>query len=425
METNETFHISVLSVKLNISNFTEERCVNSCLYLKGCVSEDLCRQHVLDHVFPTPIEWVFICVYAVIFIVGLGGNALVCYVVWTSHHMRTFVNIFIVNLAIADFLVILVCLPPTVLADATETWYLGTTMCKVVPFLQTLSVSVSVTTLSAISVERYFVICHPLKLRLTPSTITICIVGIWFSGILISLPELLYQSLNRTLDKNITEYLLYCKMSMTDVEIKGYQIFLLTALYFIPMCLMAFTYSNISHRLWKNNIPGTDVAGLRRGSGSARSATVLAGTENRIFSRRRAAKMLMTIVIIFALCYLPVHLLNIIRHTDVLHTVNPKIVSVIALFSHGLCYFNSAINPVIYNFMSAKFQKEFKAALLCCRRPLRKRVKLPTTFYSSSRKRSSLNRTEQFTLNSLSTRQAWLNNPPILPKTQQLDDLLA
>lgn len=136
MEKNETFHIPVLNFNLSTSNFTEEKCVNSCLYLKGCVSEESCRQHVLDHVFPTPIEWVFICVYVIIFIVGLGGNALVCYVVWTSHHMRTFVNIFIVNLAIADFLVILICLPPTLLADTTETWYLGTTMCKVVPFLQ-------------------------------------------------------------------------------------------------------------------------------------------------------------------------------------------------------------------------------------------------------------------------------------------------
>lgn len=50
--------------------------------------------------------------------------------------MQTFVNMFIFNLAVADFLVILVCLPSTMMADVTETWYLGETMCKVVPFLQ-------------------------------------------------------------------------------------------------------------------------------------------------------------------------------------------------------------------------------------------------------------------------------------------------
>lgn len=113
-----------------------QNCVNSCLYLLGCVSADVCRNHVLQHVYPTTTEWIFICLFVVVFVVGLCGNGLVCYVVRRSHHMRTSVNIFIVNLALADFLVILVCLPPTVLADATETWYLGETMCKIVPFLQ-------------------------------------------------------------------------------------------------------------------------------------------------------------------------------------------------------------------------------------------------------------------------------------------------
>lgn len=50
--------------------------------------------------------------------------------------MRTVTNIFIVNLAVADFLVILFCLPPTVVWDVTMTWYFGETMCKVVLYFQ-------------------------------------------------------------------------------------------------------------------------------------------------------------------------------------------------------------------------------------------------------------------------------------------------
>lgn len=50
--------------------------------------------------------------------------------------MRTVTNIFIVNLAVADFFVILLCLPPTVVWDVTETWFLGETLCKVVPYFQ-------------------------------------------------------------------------------------------------------------------------------------------------------------------------------------------------------------------------------------------------------------------------------------------------
>lgn len=50
--------------------------------------------------------------------------------------MRTVTNIFIVNLAIADLLVIILCLPPTVVWDVSETWFLGSSMCKAILYLQ-------------------------------------------------------------------------------------------------------------------------------------------------------------------------------------------------------------------------------------------------------------------------------------------------
>ncbi len=54
-----------------------------------------------------------------IFFVGIIGNLLVIIVVAKNAHMRTITNIFIVNLAIGDFLVILICLPPTMINDIT------------------------------------------------------------------------------------------------------------------------------------------------------------------------------------------------------------------------------------------------------------------------------------------------------------------
>jgi hypothetical protein len=55
----------------------------------------------------------------IIFIVGIIGNLLVILVVAKNAHMRTITNIFIVNLAIGDFLVVLICLPPTMINDIT------------------------------------------------------------------------------------------------------------------------------------------------------------------------------------------------------------------------------------------------------------------------------------------------------------------
>lgn len=50
--------------------------------------------------------------------------------------MRTVTNYFIVNLSLADVLVTIMCLPATLVVDITETWFLGDSLCKVIPYLQ-------------------------------------------------------------------------------------------------------------------------------------------------------------------------------------------------------------------------------------------------------------------------------------------------
>ena len=88
------------------------------------------------YIFPTPFEWVLIALYIIVFIIGLAGNFLVCFAVLHNQHMHSVTNLFIVNLAGADFLVLFICLPPTVLGDVTETWYMGAVLCKIVQYLQ-------------------------------------------------------------------------------------------------------------------------------------------------------------------------------------------------------------------------------------------------------------------------------------------------
>ncbi|GBN74335.1 Orexin receptor type 2, partial [Araneus ventricosus] len=101
-----------------------------------CVSDEDYLAMIQDYIYPTPLEWILISLHIVVFIVGLVGNALVCVSVYRNHTMRTVTNYFIVNLALADFLVILFCLPPTVLWDVTETWFFGSVTCKLVLYLQ-------------------------------------------------------------------------------------------------------------------------------------------------------------------------------------------------------------------------------------------------------------------------------------------------
>ena len=83
---------------------------------------------------PTPPEYIVISstiLYAIIFIVGIVGNILVVVVISCSRRMKTTVNMYLVNLCIADMLVILVCMPTTLVDIFTkEVWVFGKFMCK-------------------------------------------------------------------------------------------------------------------------------------------------------------------------------------------------------------------------------------------------------------------------------------------------------
>lgn len=84
----------------------------------------------------TTLEWIISAIYLLVFITGVGGNFLVGYAVWRNKYLRTITNFFLTNLAVADFLTILICLPPSFAQTIFETWFLGDVMCKIVIYLQ-------------------------------------------------------------------------------------------------------------------------------------------------------------------------------------------------------------------------------------------------------------------------------------------------
>ena len=40
---------------------------------------------IVAYIFPTRFEWLLVVTYAVLFVVGLAGNLLVCFAVWRNH----------------------------------------------------------------------------------------------------------------------------------------------------------------------------------------------------------------------------------------------------------------------------------------------------------------------------------------------------
>ena len=125
--------------------------------------------------------------YSAITIIGAVGNILICIAILrrSQHKISEY---FIFNLAVTDLLVCALSIPLDITERVVGFWPYGTVLCKIVYPFQTVLMSVSVSTLLAMSLERYRVIIHPFKPRIKVHNSCIIIAAIWVGSLLLVSP---------------------------------------------------------------------------------------------------------------------------------------------------------------------------------------------------------------------------------------------
>lgn len=94
-------------------------------------------------------------IFSAVFLVSVTGNILVCLVIFKTPRMRTTRNYLLVNLAMSDLTVSLLCIPFDVVLKITHPhWPLGAAMCNILWPGMTLVTNCSSATLAAISLDR-------------------------------------------------------------------------------------------------------------------------------------------------------------------------------------------------------------------------------------------------------------------------------
>lgn len=86
--------------------------------------------------------------------------------------------------------------------------------------------------------------------------------------------------------------------------------------------------------------------------------------------------MLVTIIVLFMICWGPVTTNNLLVAFDVLDTLHMGALKPIRQAFYVLSYINSCVNPIVYGFMSKNFRKAFIMALgyLCLGRRRQRRT---------------------------------------------------
>ncbi|XP_067648464.1 uncharacterized protein Rh7 [Eurosta solidaginis] len=105
--------------------------------------------------------YIMAIVYAILTSIGCLGNSLVIYMFLRCKSLRTPANTLVINLAVSDLLMLLKC-PIAIYNNFKQGPALGDAACRIYGFLGGLSGTASIATLTAIALDRYNVVVHPL-----------------------------------------------------------------------------------------------------------------------------------------------------------------------------------------------------------------------------------------------------------------------
>ncbi|KAK1791182.1 hypothetical protein P4O66_013145, partial [Electrophorus voltai] len=337
-----------------------------------------------------------------VFVVGIVGNATLLWIIYQHKCMRNGPNALIASLALGDLIYIIIDIPITVYKvghsptidipitiykvghsstidipitvykvghsptiDIPITVYkllvrrwplvdypFGRVLCKMVPFIQKASVGITILNLCALSIDRYRAVVSWSRVQGVgiPLVTAIEIVGIWVLSIILAVPEAVVFDITPFRYYNITD--LTCMMKPESAFMQFYikaKVWWLFGLYFCaPLACTAFFYTLMTSEM------------LNHRKGSLRIAL-----SDHLKQRREVARAVFCMVLIFALCWFPLHLGRILKETmedphDDRRCDLYNFLLVLDYVGINLASVNSCINPIILYFVSKKFNNCFK-----------------------------------------------------------------
>jgi hypothetical protein len=296
-------------------------------------------------------------IQSVIFIIGCLGNGVLLAVFATHKGMRTPPNHMVFNLAVGDFLSLINNVLIYDLLDVSGgTWHYGLALCRFYRFVRHLCLGVTVYSIVVISAQRFFALrvffkWHSYGCRLTKKYKSLLVIAfVWLLASVVALPRTVNSGVynNRCLGYGLQDLGGYYRL-VNSID--------LVALCFVPLVIIAVLSGATAWRIIDsiNYMPGET-----------------AGKQKVKQARLLSSNILISLVVVFALCYVPYFLyaflnawftLNVDKSTDWL----------IDYFTFSLIFANACFNPIAVYLASRKYRFHMNKYLLCkCRQQVDK-----------------------------------------------------
>ncbi|XP_054165787.1 G-protein coupled receptor 83-like [Oppia nitens] len=290
-------------------------------------------------------NYTVIIIYGIIVLISLFGNLLVCFVIMKNKTMRTKTNILMANITISGLMITVFNIPFNIARILLNDWPFGVVLCKLLPAIQVTSVYVSTFTMTIIAIDRYQAINTRFYRRISnvlPISITIKI--IWIFAAIFSTPELIF---NKLVDFKLIGQTRCNTVYPSPSAIISQLITVLTfsTQYLIPLAITTGAYVKIINKICRKYRHRTNDIQKR-----------IKRTDQKII------KMLAFVVIVFAICWLPLNLFHIYSDfsKDIIRYDSILFYSCHMLAMSSVCY-----NPFIYFGLNKHFRREIGQLFRC------------------------------------------------------------
>ncbi|KPP74765.1 leukotriene B4 receptor 1-like [Scleropages formosus] len=270
-------------------------------------------------------------ILSISFLVGTPGNILVIWTILQHVKKRSHTVMLILHLAIADLLVLITL--PLWIFSFIHSWLFGEAVCKAMVYIVNSCMYASVFLITLMSMERFIAVRHPFacvswKKR---NLLNKVLLPLWISAFLLSIPVIPTQILDdeeQCLSRNYT-----------SVSQEVVCLLLETLLGFvIPFSIMVICYSCLWSRI----------------------------TQMTFKSKQNPMVLIISIVVLFALCWIPHHVGNILSlvaliiensssYSDLMQSLESARENM-AFATGALVFISSTVNPILYVFAARTFR---------------------------------------------------------------------